>query len=234
LVTSATYRQSSDSASELVARDPLNRLLTRQNRFRLEAEAIRDAALTTSGLLTRTIGGEGIRPPQPAYVTSISRNADWPVSLGGDAYRRGMYIVFRRATPYPMLLTFDAPDSTLACARRERTNSPLQALTLLNDPVFFTAAQTMGCELAAAASATDEQRVTAACWRCLGRAPRASELARLLALLREQRLHFQRDEAAAELACGPQRASGTSSCEQAAWVVLARVLMNLDEFITRE
>lgn len=234
LVTSAVYQQSSDSRSDLAGSDPHNKLLSRQNRFRLEAEAVRDAALAASGLLNRKIGGEGIRPPQPAYVTSISRNADWPVSQGSDLYRRGMYIVFRRATPYPMLLTFDAPDSTTACSRRERSNSPLQALTLLNDPVFFTAAQAMGRELAALGSQSDELRLTDACYRCLGRAPRSPELARLVALLQDQRLQFQRNAKAAQEACGGEGLSTANPAEQASWVIVARVLMNLDEFITRE
>ncbi|HWA99973.1 MAG TPA: PSD1 and planctomycete cytochrome C domain-containing protein, partial [Pirellulales bacterium] len=144
IVTSATYRQASSTRPELERRDPLNVWLARQSRLRLEAEAVRDAALCASNLLERRIGGPGIRPPQPEYVASISRNTDWKVSTGPDLYRRGMYIVFRRATPYPMLLAFDAPDSTVACTRRERSNSPLQALTLLNDPVFFECAQALG------------------------------------------------------------------------------------------
>jgi len=234
IVTSATYRQSSVTRKDLSTRDPLNNLLARQNRFRLEAESIRDAALTASGLLNRKIGGDGIRPPQPAYVTSISRNADWPVTQGGDVYRRGMYIVFRRATPYPMLLTFDAPDSTFACSRRERTNSPLQSLMLLNDATFFAAAQAIGRDIAATSPSTDEQRLQSMYRQCLGREPLPSEVARLLSLLNEQRQNFRQDPAAAKEACGAAAAPGVAPGEQAAWVMVARVLMNLDEFITRE
>ncbi len=234
IATSTTYRQSSAGRADLARHDPLNKLLARQGRFRLEAEAVRDAALSVSGLLTRQIGGEGIRPPQPAYVTSISRNAEWPVSTGGDLHRRGMYIVFRRATPYPMLLTFDAPDSTVACARRERTNSPLQALTLLNDPVFFTAAQALGRELADCSLHSDDDRLREAYQRCLGRSPQAAELNRLRALLAEERARLEDDVKSARETVGPAISSDAAASAQAAWVLVARVLMNLDEFITRE
>lgn len=220
IVNSATYRQASAGRDELIQRDPLNVLLARQARLRLEAEAVRDAALAASGLLDQRIGGPGIRPPQPAYVASISRNVKWEVSEGADLYRRGMYIVFRRATPYPMLLAFDAPDSTIACVRRERSNSPLQALTLLNDPVFFECAQTLGRALAGEEEASVDERLAEGVRRCLGREPRAEEIARLRALFDDQL-------AAAEAATADHP-------EEAAWTVLARVLMNLDEFITRE
>jgi hypothetical protein len=220
IVCSATYRQASAGRDELVQRDPLNVLLARQARLRLEAEAVRDAALAASGLLDWRIGGPGIRPPQPAYVASISRNVKWEVSEGTDLYRRGMYIVFRRATPYPMLLTFDAPDSTVACVRRERSNSPLQALTLLNDPVFFECAQALGRALADAGAESVDERIAKGVRRCLGREPRAEEMARLRALFDDQL-------AAAAVV-------NAEAPEEAAWIVLARVLMNLDEFITRE
>lgn len=234
IAASATYRQSSAGRADLARHDPLNKLLARQGRFRLEAEAVRDATLSVSGLLTRQIGGEGIRPPQPAYVTSISRNAEWPVSTGSDLHRRGMYIVFRRATPYPMLLTFDTPDSTVACARRERTNSPLQALTLLNDPVFFTAAQALGRELADGSLPADDDRLREAYQRCLGRSPQAAELDRLRSMLAEERTRLENDVKSARETVGPAISSDTAASAQAAWVLVARVLMNLDEFITRE
>lgn len=245
IVTSAAYRQESHGRPELEQRDPLNVLLARQGRFRLEAEAIRDAALSASGLLECRIGGPGIRPPQPAYVASISRNVDWKVSTGADLYRRGMYIIFRRATPYPMLLTFDAPDSTVACVRRERSNSPLQALTLLNDPVFFECAQALGGKLAGGPPRALDVRLSEGFRRCLGRHPQPAELDRLRTLFHEQRSRFAKDvDAALRIAGrGPSEtpvmalASATpdvEAAEQAAWIVTARVLMNLDEFITRE
>lgn len=232
IVTSATYRQASDVRNELVGRDPLNVLLARQLRFRLEAEAVRDAALAASGLLQRTIGGAGIRPPQPDYVASISRNTDWKVSTGPDLYRRGMYIVFRRATPYPMLLTFDAPDSTVACTRRERSNSPLQALTLLNDPVFFECAQALGRTLAEDSSRSFEVRLSEGFQRCLGRDPTRAERDQLRKFFDERKAGLAADPVTARTIVGKK--SSSNATDEAAWILTARVLMNLDEFITRE
>lgn len=220
IVCSATYRQASAGRDELHHQDPMNVLLARQARMRLEAEIVRDVALTASGLLDRRIGGPGIYPPQPAYVASISRNVKWEVSQGADLYRRGMYIVFRRATPYPMLLAFDAPDSTVACTRRERSNSPLQALTLLNDPVFFECAQVLGRSLAGEPARPVEERLTQGFRKCLGRDPRPAEL---------KRLHTLFEERQADASVGDATAP-----DEVAWILVARVLMNLDEFITRE
>jgi mono/diheme cytochrome c family protein len=251
IVTSSTYRQASHGRDDLAQRDPLNVLLARQARLRLEAEVVRDVTLSASGLIERKIGGPGIRPPQPAYVASISRNVEWNVTPGADQYRRGLYILFRRATPYPMLLLFDAPDSTVACAQRERSNSPLQALTLLNDPVFFECAQALGGELSAASRGTREERLAEIFLRCLGRDPRPAEKERLDRLYEE---HYDRlstdlnavrailereDDArtpnkAAQVQSSEGAAANNSDLEQAAWILTARVLLNLDEFITRE
>ena len=145
-----------------------------------------------------------------------------------------MYIVFRRATPYPMLLTFDAPDSTQACARRERTNSPLQALTLLNDPVFFAAAQALGRKLVESPMQSEVDRLREAYRLCLGRDPQAAEVLRLQALLSEERKRLEGDLLSAKETAGPVLVPGAVTSDQAAWVLVARVLMNLDEFITRE
>lgn len=225
IVSSATYRQSSAGSDELERRDPLNVLLARQSRLRLEAEAVRDAALAASGLLDRRIGGPGVCPPQPDYVASISRNVKWEVSQAPDLYRRGMYILFRRATPYPMLLTFDAPDSTVACTRRERSNSPLQALTLLNDPVFFECAQTLGRRLASQPERTVDERIAEAVRLCVGRDPQPAELQRIRTLFKNQ---------LADPTATADAATNESPADEAAWIIVARVLMNLDEFITRE
>lgn len=218
IVTSATYRQSSAMRPELLTRDPQNQLLARQGRFRLNAEQIRDAALTASGLLHRKVGGPSIRPPQPDYVAAISRNVTWEVTKGPDLYRRGLYVMLRRATPYPMLQTFDAPDSTVACVQRERTNSPLQALTLLNDPVFVECAEQLGRELQQQSAMSRRDRIRLAFQRCLGRDAGAAELERLELFLRAQGDGEDLSEATGE----------------AAWTALARVLLNLDEFMTRE
>lgn len=232
IVTSATYRQASHMRSELERRDPLNVLLARQSRLRLEAETVRDAALAASGLLTPTIGGPGVRPPQPDYVASISRNTEWKVTTGPDLYRRGMYIVFRRATPYPMLLAFDAPDSTVACTRRERSNSPLQALTLLNDPVFVECAQALGRSLAADGPRSFDERMGEAYRRCLGREPQRAELVRMKKFYDERRASFAADPQGAKNLVGRDEAADPAAA--AAWVATARVLMNVNEFITRE
>jgi len=165
-------------------------------------------------------------------VAKISRNTDWKVSTGPDLYRRGMYIVFRRATPYPMLLAFDAPDSTVACTRRERSNSPLQALTLLNDPVFFECAQALGARLAEGTTRSFEARLVEAYRLCLGRDPSPAELTRLERFYEERRAAFAADSKAARAAAGKGDAEQVT--ERAAWIATARVLMNLDEFITRE
>ena len=145
IVTSATYRQSSNFRPELQGRDPGNTLLARQTRLRLPAELIRDSALAASGLLYPAIGGKSIRPPQPAGLTDLgyASSLRWQESQGRDRYRRGLYILFQRTVPYPQLANFDAPDSNVAACRRTRSNTPLQALNLLNDPVFVEAAQAL-------------------------------------------------------------------------------------------
>lgn len=243
IVHSATYRQVAAQRPELQQTDPENVLLARQARFRVDAENIRDVALSAAGLLEHTIGGPSIRPPQPAYIASISRNTQWKASTGPDLYRRGLYILFRRATPYPMLTTFDAPASTTVCVRRERSNSPLQALTLLNDPVFFEAAQALGLQLAAQPTLTVQQRLDAAFQRCVGRQPNQEERERLRLFWNERVEAYQDDPATAakvmpsekkRMPNGIQRPEGVALAEQAAWVLTSRVLMNLDLFLTRE
>jgi mono/diheme cytochrome c family protein len=234
IVTSSTYRQVSHVRPELQQRDPFNTLLARQFRFRLEAEVIRDASLEVSGLLDLSIGGPSIRPPMNSQITAISRNKDWKVSPGSEKYRRGMYILFRRGTPYPMLTTFDAPDSTVSCARRERSNSPLQSLTLLNDPVFFECAQQLGRRLTIEGGEEPEAWIRHAYRLCLAREPRSDELARALEFIDEQReLAAEADENRLNKLVG-QPVPDADLNEQAVRVAFARVLTNLDEFITRE
>ena len=153
IVMSATYQQSSRATPELLAKDPENRLLARGPRVRLEAEVIRDAALRASGLLSERVGGPSVFPPQPAGVTTEGTygGLDWKVSPGGDRYRRGLYTFTKRTAPFAMATTFDAPSGEVCVARREVSNTPLQALTLLNDPVFEEAAQALGRLMAARA-----------------------------------------------------------------------------------
>ncbi len=137
IVTSATYRQGSEATPEQIAHDPQNRLLARGPRFRVDAEVVRDLALDAAGLLDRRIGGPSVYPPQPDGVTALAYGGpSWPTSTGRDRHRRGLYTFLKRTAPYASFLTFDAPTSDTTCPRRERSNTPLQALTLLNDPVY--------------------------------------------------------------------------------------------------
>ena len=236
IVLSTTYRQSSRTRPELMSRDPLNYLLTRQNRFRLESEAIRDSALLASGLLTREIGGRSIRPPQPAYITSISRNSDWEESTGANRYRRGLYILLRRATPYPVQIQFDAPESTVACTRRQRTNSPLQALTLLNDPVFVECAKALGEHLVASPVSNIDLTLDKLFLKCLGRLPNIAEVERMRTAYFEIEREMNSNPTAVESLLGREtyRLLGSQAAsERATWIALSRIVMNLDEFITR-
>ena len=232
IVLSATYRQSSRVTPELLQRDPLNVLLARQARLRLEAEAVRDVSLAASGLLTRTIGGPSVRPPQPPGISELTyaNSARWIESKGPDRYRRGLYIWFQRTSPYPMLMTFDAPDSNLCCVRRERSKTPLQALTMLNDTVFVECARALGRRIAARDGDTTE-RIRYAFRLCLSREATDSERSRLERLFEELRIECRdRPDEAARLA----GTKDNTSPELAAWAALARTLLNLDEFVTRE
>ncbi|HYI93754.1 MAG TPA: DUF1549 and DUF1553 domain-containing protein, partial [Bryobacteraceae bacterium] len=231
IVSSATYRQSSYVRKEIKDRDPDNSLLSRQIRLRLPAELVRDAALSSSGLLNTAVGGRSIRPPQPAGIAELGygNNVKWPESKGPERYRRGLYIHFQRTTPYPQLMNFDAPDSNVACTRRSRSNTPLQALNLLNDPVFFEAAQGFAIRLLAE---TTSDRVDHAFLLALGRKPTAKERERLAKYVDDQQTYFQANPTAAK-ALNPT-ATAAEPAEVAAWVAAGRVLMNLDEFIVRE
>ncbi len=180
IVMSATYQQSSRATPELLAKDPENRLLARGPRVRLEAEVIRDAALRDSGLLSERVGGPSVFPPQPPGVTTEGTygGLDWKPSPGGDRYRRGLYTFTKRTAPFAMAMTFDAPSGEVCVARREVSNTPLQALTLLNDPVFEEAAKALG-QLMTAQGGSVEQRVDALFRRCLTRAPDRDEVSEL-------------------------------------------------------
>jgi hypothetical protein len=166
MVDSATYRQSSRRLAGTPLADPSNRLLSRQNRFRLPAELVRDAALSVSGLLHPAIGGRSIRPPMPAGATQVGYRMKWPETEWPERYRRGVYILQQRSVPYPQLRAFDAPSGLTACSRRERSTMPLQALNLLNDPVFTEAAAALAYRLA---QEPEERRLERAFALCLGR-----------------------------------------------------------------
>src|SRR4029453_11742082 len=144
IVSSATYRQSSDVSALLVDRDPYNRLLARGPRFRMEAEMVRDSVLAASGLLSPKIGGPSVFPPQPDGIWDIPYSSEkWMTSDGEDRYRRGLYVFIRRSATYPSFITFDATSREHCTVRRVRTNTPLQALTTLNDEAFFEAAKAL-------------------------------------------------------------------------------------------
>ena len=235
IVTSATYKQASLNRPELQERDPNNLLLARQNRLRLEAETVRDAYLAASGLLNPKIGGPSIRPPLPADIAALgyANSVKWIESKGDEKNRRGLYIFFQRTVPYPMLMTFDAPDSNATCARRERSNTPLQALTLLNDPVFFECAQQLGARMAEVPTADAAERIRHGFERALARPPSAEELSRLLKLYEAQlKLAQANAESAAKIAGAAK--PGPEVAEKATLVALGRVMLNLDEFFTRD
>jgi mono/diheme cytochrome c family protein len=210
IVTSATYRQSSKARPELATIDARNRLLARQARLRLDAELVRDAGLVASGLLSRKVGGPSVFPPQPEGIyrfTQIDKN--WRPNIGADRYRRGMYTYFWRSAPHPSLTVFDAPDASTTCTRRNRSNTPLQALTMLNDQAQVELAQALAARIQRESGMGSVEKMEFAFRLCLAREPNARELKRLTQLL------------------GP-----TPDDER--WTILARVLLNLDEFITRE
>jgi hypothetical protein len=231
MVTSATYQQSSRVSAAAKDRDPANLFLTRGPRARLEAELIRDAVLRSSGLLAGKIGGPSVFPPQPPGVTSEGTYGalPWNVSQGLDRYRRGLYTFSKRTAPYAMFTTFDAPSGEACVARREVSNTPLQALTLLNDPVFVEAAQALG-RMAVAQPGSAETHAALLFRRCLTRPPRAAELTLLTRFYRVQKQRFLNKELDAALVAGP----GDNLAERAAWTTVARALLNLDETITKD
>jgi hypothetical protein len=232
ILTSATYRQSSRRRPELEAVDPLNKLLGRQSRLRVEAETVRDLALTASGLLNPAIGGPSVYPPQPADTYSFTQTATkWPTSTGPDRFRRGLYTFFRRSAPYPMLTTFDAPGLSNVCTLRRRSNTPLQSLTMANDEVMMEFARALGRRLRAH-SPDAAARIRLAFQLCLARSPQPYELERLADYVKRQRADFAAapDDAAALAG----EAASETTADAAAWTALARVILNLDEFVTRE
>ena len=237
IVTSATYRQSSAYRTDLAERDPLNTWLARQNRLRLEAENVRDTNLAVSGLLAEKIGGPSVRPPLPAEVAALfnsPKGVQWVESEGEDRYRRGMYVFFQRTVPYPMLMAFDAPDSNQTCVRRDRSNTPLQALTLLNDPVFFECARALGKKVMG--ETTLNRRIRRAFELCLARLPDRAELSRMRRFYEHQKdlISEHPGNAASILGPGGAVASPADAVAQASLVATVRIIMNLDEFITRE
>src|SRR5204863_4246461 len=189
IVNSATYRQSSKVTPELYAKDQYNRLLARGPRFRVEGEIVRDIALSASGLLNPKVGGPSVFAPAPQFLfkrPAIYGPFEWPEATGPDRYRRGLYTFRRRSTPYPVLQVFDAPNADFSCVRRLRSNTPLQALTCLNETVFVECAQALARKTLAEGGNTDADRLTFAFRRALARAPKSDEKAELITLLEKE------------------------------------------------
>jgi hypothetical protein len=233
IVLSATYRQSSRVTPALREHDPYNRLLARGPRFRVEAEMVRDIALAASGLLSGKVGGPSVFPFQPEGIWDNPYSDDrWLTSPGEDRYRRALYTFARRTAPYPDLTVFDAPSREFCTARRVRTNTPLQALTTLNDPVFFEAARALAARTLKEAAAAPEDRAVLAFRLCTARRPTAPEVAPLVSFEERQLARFKADPEAARAVAGA--AGPGETAELAAWTMVANVLLNLDETLTKE
>ena len=234
IVLSATYRQSSRPRPELAERDPRNRLLYRQRSLRIPGEAVRDVALAASGLLSNKMGGPSVRPPQPQSVIKEAFGSHpWQESRGEDRYRRAVYTFILRTTPYSLTATFDAPSPQEPCARRDRSNTPLQALTLLNDPAFFEMAQGLAQRVLSGPATSDRDRLVRAFRLCLGRQPLAEEVDQLATYLQAQRQHLRAHPEQAQAMVTLD--SGTVPViEVAAWGTTCSILLNLHEFITRD
>jgi hypothetical protein len=229
LLLSQTYRQSSAARPDLATLDPMNTLVARQARLRLSGEAVRDSALAASGLLNRTIGGPSVKPPQPASVSKEGYRNLWETSTGANRYRRSLYTFLQRTSPFAQFVIFDLPDSSRSCTRRERSNTPLQALTLLNDPVFLEAAQAMASRVVREEQGNESKRLDRAFMLTLSRSPKPEERQRLLVYLQQQRTILAHDTASAN-----ELLQDSDPDTDAAWIALSSVLLNLDEFIHRE
>lgn len=219
IVTSATYRQSSKVTPELRERDPYNRLLARGPRFRVEAEMVRDIGLAASGLLNPAIGGVSANPS--------------PMSRPEDRYRRGVYTAIRRTTPPPSMTAFDAPSREFCAVRRVRTNTPLQALTVLNDPVFFDFARGLARRVLTEAGPELRNRLIYGFRLCMARRPNEKEIEELAALYQRQLARFTKDGAAARALLKGANEQ-TDLTELAAWAVVSNTLLGLDETLTKE
>ena len=243
IVTSATYRQQSKISPELLAKDPYNRLLARGSRLRVDAEAVRDIQLSASGLLSPNIGGKSIMPPAPAYLFQPPASYapfPWKDETGPDRYRRSLYVWRRRSTPFPMLTTFDAPDASTSCVRRSRSNTPLQALMTLNETTAMESARAMARRVLKDGGSTDADRIAYGFRLCTGRMPTETERAVLKSLLAKETQRFADGMANPwEVATGASQKptdlpNGSTPTQLATYTLISRVLLNLDETITKD
>jgi hypothetical protein len=214
-------------------------LLARGPRFRLDAETIRDVALAASGLLSPKIGGPSVFPPSPDGQGFLPNNKGavvWTASVGEDAHRRGLYTFWRRTAPYPAFTTFDAPSREATTVRRSRTNTPLQALSALNDPAFVDAAQGLARRMVREAPPDPAARAAYGFRLCVARPPEPAELQLLVAGFHRERDHFATDPRAVRELLGHARApiAEPGLSDLAAWTVVAHALLNLDETLTKE
>jgi hypothetical protein len=239
LVMSRTYQQTSKADKKLMEVDPSNRLLARQARFRLEAELVRDNALAISGLLSRRMGGPSVKPYQPrGYWANLNfPTREWDNDRGEDQYRRGLYTYWCRTFPHPSLVAFDAPSREESVVDRTRSNTPLQALVLLNDPTYVEAARVFAVRLLREGGASERERLTFAFRQALDRAPQDEELKILTELYQKHRQQYAADKAAADLLLKVGDAplpDGLDRTELAAWTSVARAIFNLHEMVTRD
>ena len=238
LVMSATYRQNSLSTAKHVENDPANRFYARGPRLRLTAEMIRDQAMFVSGLLSSKMYGVPVKPYQPNFGVSAAfgPGMDWKTSGGEDKYRRGVYTHWRRTNPYPSMAAFDAPNRNVCTVRRVPTNTPLQALVTMNDPVYVEASQALARRIVEKGGVTPYERVSFGLSICLSRLPKRIEVSRLVALYTELLADYQKDAAAAKMMAtdpiGPLP-DGMKAEELAAWTVVGNVLLNLDEMFMK-
>ena len=235
IVTSATYRQSSRVTPELIKRDPQNILLGRSPRYRVGGEVVRDIALSVGGLLHHQIGGPSVFPPQPAGITDLSRgNLIWVTDADQNRYRRGLYTFWKRTSPYPPLVTFDAPSADQTVVRRDRTNTPLQALVTLNDALFVEAAKGLALRVLREVPEDEQARLGYAFRLCMARKPDTIEKEKLATFLRKERERFRANPGQAQPLMPQSAPAGLEPWRFAAWFSVSRVLLNLDETITRE
>lgn len=236
IVLSATYQQASVQPRELRDVDPQNIWLARQNRVRVEGEIVRDISLAVAGLLSHKTGGPSVYPPLPPGIAELSYagNFKWSDSKGEDRYRRGMYTFFKRTAPHPNLTIFDCPDANLTCVERRSSNTPLQALQTLNNEQFSESARAFARRLLTTEADGDAARLTQGFRACVSRPPSSAELNELVNLLAAAREWYRRNPDLAKSLSAADVISNTSPEEFASWIATARILLNLDEFITRE